>query len=243
MPIYFYTLLLIHKMKFPPFQWCISSTVFYFPAEILLIVMELLTWTSEISWCMEHIGPLKMYKHMSDWTARPCPQPVSPTHGRPRLRSLCPAQTASLKTAAEARQISFQHAWTFCRRASRLASLSSRIHRSVTYFGPPVVVVVVVGWGALTHEGSGGWDLMFWWMYSSHWTSAILRSHLKKINYTDFSFFSCRALSHFKSSIVLKWQQTNFMSCSELWTELKPVLPFSLSRLRTCATTRAEDLH
>lgn len=46
--------------------------------------MEPLTWTSEISWCTEHISPLKMYKHITDWAARPCPHPVSPTHGRPR---------------------------------------------------------------------------------------------------------------------------------------------------------------
>lgn len=52
-----------------------------------------------------------------------------------------------------------------------------------------LVVVVVVGGGPLTHEGSGGRDLMFWWMYSSHWTSAILQSHLKKLITLIFLFF------------------------------------------------------
>lgn len=46
--------------------------------------MELLTWTSEISWCTEHIGPLNMYKHITHWAARPCPRPVSPTHDSSR---------------------------------------------------------------------------------------------------------------------------------------------------------------
>lgn len=162
--------------------------------------MELLTWTSEISWCTEHIGPLNMYKHITHWAARPCPQPVSPTHESSR-----PTQIEEPLPWADSR------AWKRPRRSG--GSLYSTPEPpagepcdepvcpaafTVVWLTLGLLVVVVVGRHWPT-RGSGGWELMFWWMYSSHWTSAILQSHLK-IDYTDFSFFFFLCFS----SVVLR---------------------------------------
>lgn len=66
---------------------------------------------------------------------------------------------------------------------SQSVCLSSCIHRSVTYCRPP-------GGGHRPKGGSSGWDPLFWWMYSSHWTVAIYNLISKKQN-QDIHWFNC----------------------------------------------------
>lgn len=214
--------------------------------------MELLTRTSEIK--LVH-GARRPFNNVQthNWLSSqaialapslpPSTDPQSSQAGPDRGAFAPHRQPTWKKRPRKRRRVSFQHAGTFYRRASRWASLSSRIHRSVTYVGL-LMGVVVVGGHWPTRAAVGGISCSDECIpLTGHRPFYNLISKKNRLHwYFFFYYYYFRTLFFYKSSIVLKWQQTNFMSRSESRTELKPVLPFSLSRWRTCAATRAEDL-
>lgn len=112
-------------------------------AEVLLTLMEFLTWTSVISWCKERVGPLKIVQTCKS-TDGPLNQPghvLNPPPPRPKFAAcpqlglfgippppslLYPEQTQEAwRGLGEGSWISVQHAYPSWRRASWWASLSA----------------------------------------------------------------------------------------------------------------------
>lgn len=92
-------------------------------AEILLTLMELLTWTSVISWCKQHVGPLKIVQTHNRRTDWPLNQPGHALAPSPQPRFFCLSQpgqfshpggappwtdTGAVKRAGEEFQLSVQ---------------------------------------------------------------------------------------------------------------------------------------
>lgn len=184
-----------------------------FSAEILLTLMEFFTWASVISWCKEHVGPLKnLYQHITDWLtlepARPCPHPVSPAQVC-RLSQLGLFSSPGGAPRPE-QTLECEEGWggildlcTTCltlleERALWWASLSAC---------PAAFTVVWLTVGLLVGDTDprgqqwvGSLVLMnvFLSLDSGH-----LQSHLKKMTYTDFFFFLYVCfLSYFSHTFV-----------------------------------------
>lgn len=122
-----------------------------FSAEILLTLMEFLNWTSVISWCKEHVGPLKIVQTYNQptapWTSQavPCPRP------QPKF-AVCPswASSAAPEEPGPEQTQECEEGWgrivdlcptclTLLEESlvmSQSVCLSSCIHRSVTYCRP-----------------------------------------------------------------------------------------------------------
>lgn len=167
----------------------------FFSAEILLTLMELLTWTSVISWCKEHVGPLKIVQTCNQptapWPSQAVPWPRLPSPVFCRLSqpgiSLGQPRTDTGVWRGLGKDCGSLYNMPNPPGGEPLwwASLSACPAAFTVVWltvGPP-------GGGHWPKGGSSGWDPLFWWMYSSHWTAAIYNLISRKMIYTDFSSF------------------------------------------------------